>query len=93
MSALYIRSSCLQLGKAADRSHLAAASVTCLQRSRVSYSGWLTGNPSIVQSGKVRVADPDTNREVRRLGRGLCAAKHRARVTVTADRYDLAIYS
>jgi len=27
---------------------------------------------------------PDTNREVRRSGRSLCAAKHRARVTVTA---------
>ena len=34
---------------------------------------------------------PDTNRKVRRSGRGLCAAKHRARVTVTVDRHDLAI--
>jgi hypothetical protein len=33
MLALYTRSGCLRLGKAADRSHLAAASVTCLQRS------------------------------------------------------------
>jgi len=41
-----------------------------------------------------RLADhPDTNREVRRSARGLCAAKHRARVTVTADRHDLAIKS
>src|SRR5580704_3259648 len=34
MPALYTRSSCLRLGKAADRSHLAAASVTCLQALR-----------------------------------------------------------
>jgi hypothetical protein len=33
----------------------------------------------------------DTNREVRRSGRGLCAAKHWARVTVTADGHDLSI--
>jgi pimeloyl-ACP methyl ester carboxylesterase len=33
MPALYTRSRCPRLGKAADRSHLAAASVTCLQRS------------------------------------------------------------
>jgi hypothetical protein len=32
-------------------------------------------------------------REVRRSAGGLCAAKHRARVTVTADRHDLAIKS
>ena len=34
---------------------------------------------------------PDTNRAVRRSGRGLCAAKHRARVIVTADRHNLSI--
>ncbi len=45
MLALYTRSSCPRLGKAADRSHLAAASVTCLQRSGVTRSGWLTRNP------------------------------------------------
>jgi hypothetical protein len=61
MLALYTRSSCPRLGKAADRSHLAAASVTCLQRSGVSRSGWLDGYrlPKIRSSPRVEVILPN----------------------------------
>jgi hypothetical protein len=38
-----------------------------------------------------RVRNVDTNREATKSGRGVRAAQHRARVTITADRHDLSI--
>src|ERR1700676_1418301 len=68
--------------------------LTIIGRHMSTAPGRIMGKPSVKALRKrfSGVADhPDTNREVRRSGRGLCAANHRARVTVTADRHDLSI--
>ena len=42
--------------------------------------------------GKFRVDDDvDTIREASKLSRGVSAAQHRSRVTITADRHDLSL--
>jgi hypothetical protein len=51
----------------------------CLQ-----VSEYRTGARFLAKIFQLPVGHPDTNRELRRSGRSLCAAKHRARVTVTA---------